>query len=117
MPAETTVRIFRFRAVDKNSFEAIRTGKKRVETRAATERYKNIQKGDMIECRCGALKFRKRITRVQLFRSVPAMLRVYDVHAINPDARSVTALNTMYDSFPRYREKIRKVGLVAFELK
>ena len=116
MPKESPVRILRLRRIDKDIFEAIRVGKKRIETRAATKRYQKIQQGNRLEFRCGRLKFQRRVIRVRIFKSIPALLRVYPIHSINPFVQTSTELRKLYYTFSGYREKIKKVGLVAFEL-
>lgn len=99
-------------------FDMIRTGKKRVETRAATEKYKNISIGDTIIFMCNAKKFTKTITKVSHFPSIRAMLRVYKIQDIEPLLRgSERELRAMYYSYPNYKEKIRKFGLIALEFK
>ncbi len=44
--------VFRFRTINKDIFEAIKSGKKKVETRAATEKYRNIKAGDTVKLVC-----------------------------------------------------------------
>jgi ASC-1-like (ASCH) protein len=107
----------KFRAVDRDIFEAIRSGKKKVETRAGTEKYKNIKPGDKIELICRYKKFEKEITKVQRFKTIRAMLKKYKPVQISPFCKTEGELRDMYYSFPEYKEKLRKYGLVAFELK
>lgn len=105
----------RFRAVDRDIFDAIRSGKKNVETRAATPKYAHMKKGEMLRFVCGAKKFEKRITRVAKFRTITGLLRHYKPEQINPKAHSKKEIEAMYVGFPGYREKLKKHGLVAFE--
>lgn len=114
MPSKTIK--LKFRAVNRDIFEAIRSGKKPVETRAATVRYCDIKAGDMVEFICGKDKFTKQVKRVEIFKSIGGLLKKYKPRDINPAASSKEDLEKMYYSFPGYREKISKFGLIAFEV-
>lgn len=109
--------VLRLRAADKEIFDAIKTGNKKVETRAATKKYKNIQAGDIVVFVCDKKKFRKTVKRVRHFRSVSAMLKVYKVKDIMPKLRTKKELEAAYHGYPHYREKIKRSGLVALEFK
>lgn len=106
----------RFRQVNEPIFEAIRSGKKKVETRAATMKYRNIKTGDTLVFVCGKKRFEKTIKRATIFKTIPAMLRVYRVSDIIPELSTAKELRDVYFSFPGYREKIKENGLIAFEL-
>jgi ASC-1-like (ASCH) protein len=106
----------RFRSTDKDIFDAILSGKKKVETRAATARYKGMNKGDKIVFVCGKNKFVKEIKKAQVFKSISSLLKKYKFKQINPSVKSEKELEAMYFSFPGYKEKIKKSGLVALEL-
>ncbi len=106
----------RFRAVNRGIFEAIRSGRKNVETRAATERYRGIVGGDTVVLVCGRDRCIKQVERVEYFRTFAAMLRRYAIHEINPNVTSAKELREMYSSFPGYREKVKKHGFIALEL-
>ena len=45
------------------------------------------------------------------------MLKKYKIEEINPFVKSEEELKKMYYSFPNYKEKIIKFGLVAFKFK
>lgn len=45
--------MLRFRAINRDTFQAIRVGTKKVETRAATIKYRDIKVGDVITFVCG----------------------------------------------------------------
>lgn len=107
----------RFRAINRDSFHAIQNGAKKVETRAATVRYRDITAGDVITFVCGREKFERRVKRVMLFKTISAMLKKYNVADIAPDFSTEKELRAKYNSFPGYREKIKKFGLIALELK
>ena len=106
----------RFRAVNKDIFEALRKGTKKIETRAGSPRYLGIQAGDVLVFVCGKNSFSKKVKSVRKFKSVKALHRVYKPVAINPKIRTVSESEQMYYSFPGYREKIKKYGILAFEL-
>lgn len=106
--------ILRFRPIDKDIFEALRGGKKKVETRAATEKYRRVQKDDALTFVYGSRRFQKRVASVRIFRSVRAMLQHYAPHNILPGATSPHDLYVMYKSFPLYPEKLKKFGIIAF---
>ncbi len=106
----------KFRAVNRDIFEAVRSGRKKIETRAATKKYAGIEAGDTVVLSCGRDRFEKRVTRAERFASVSAILRKYRPAAINPATRTAREARAMWSSFPGYKEKIRKCGLIAFHL-
>jgi len=106
----------RFRKINKDIFDAIKSGKKKVETRAATTRYLKIHAGDIVTFICGEKRFSKKITRVKIFKTIQSMLKQYKPKAINPKAKTPKDLLEIYYSFPGYKEKIKKYGIVALEL-
>lgn len=106
-----------FRAVNRDTFDFIREGAKRIETRAATEKYADIAKGDKIVFACGKEKFSKTVVKVEKFRSIAALYRKYKPHQINPTWKSQADGRKAWASFPNYPEKIRTYGLLALTLK
>jgi len=108
--------ILRFRQIDKRVFKDIKTGKKTVETRAATIKFKNIILGDIIVFVCGKEKFKKKVKRVQTFKSIFALLDEYKVKDIMPHLSSREELEKSYYKYPNYKEKIKKFGLIVLEL-
>lgn len=104
------------RTIDRNIFEAIRSGKKKVETRAAIPRYRNIGRGDIVVFTCGKDKYEKKVKQARVFKSITIMLNKYKVKLIAPGLSSVKELRNMYYSFPNYREKLKKFGIIAWEL-
>ncbi len=113
---EGKIHILRFGAVNRDIFNAIKNGKKKVETRAATKRYRGIRTGDKVRLICDTQKFEKTIKKVKTFKSIRTLLGNYTVNEIIPGANDETELRKVYYSFPGYREKIKKHGLIAFEL-
>ncbi|MCP6719656.1 MAG: hypothetical protein KJI71_05580 [Patescibacteria group bacterium] len=106
----------RFRAIDRDIFEAVREGRKKVETRAATTRFVNIEPGDTVKLVCGNDSFEKQVKRVEIFKTIDELLQRYKFKEINPLVSSEKELKEMYYSFSNYQEKIRKYGLIALEL-
>ncbi len=107
----------KFRAVNRDTFEFIRNGSKKVETRAATEKYQDIQKGDKIVFSCGRQKFFKKVIKVEKFRSIGALYKKYKPQQINPTWQTKADGRKAWASFPNYTQKIKKYGLIALTLK
>ncbi len=107
----------RFRAVNKDIFLDIKTGKKTVETRAASEKYSDIKDGDLIILVCGKDRFEKKIKRAKIFKTIGALLKVYSLKKIMPKINSEKEWRKALYTYPNYKEKIKKFGLIALELK
>ncbi len=108
--------ILRFRAVNKDVFDAIRNGKKKVETRAWTKHYASVKEGDTLVFKCDKSQFKKRVKSTRTFRSVEALVRKYRPKDINPSTNTLGELKSTYMTYPNYEEKIRRYGLIAWEL-
>ena len=106
----------RFRAVNKDIFEAIISGKKKIETRAATKKYRNVKAGDTIILVCGSKRINKKVSKVELFKSMATVLKKYKPENINPKTHTTKEVRDMWYSFPGYKEKIKKYGLIVFHL-
>jgi len=106
----------RFGAANKGIFDAIKNGAKKVETRAATIKFRNIKAGDSVVLSCGSQKFEKRVRSACIFKTVRAMLRKYKPKEINPATSTESELMDMYYGFPGYRDKIKRFGLITLEL-
>lgn len=109
--------LLRMRAENKDIFEAVKSGKKKLETRAATDRYRKIKKGDVLKFSCGKETFERSVSDVKLFKTIKSILKEYKPHEINPKNKTESEVIDMYYSFPKYKEKIKKFGLIALELK
>ncbi len=109
--------ILKLRSTDKEIFEAIKSGRKKVETRAATVRNVKIQAGDEILFVCGKQSLKKSITKAKKYKTIKAMLKDYKVKQIAPDLKTENELRDMYFAWPSYRDKIKEFGIVALELK
>ena len=108
--------ILRFREVDRDSLNNILRGKKTVETRAATTKFKNIQKGDMLVFVCGKNKAERLVKKVSLFKSIKDLFDAHPVSSVVPRTRSLKDAAKRFYSFPGYKEKIKKFGIIAFEI-
>jgi ASC-1-like (ASCH) protein len=104
----------RFRAIDKDNFLNIKGGLKSVETRAATAKYRAIQKGDVLEIVCGKQRIRKTVKRVRMFSSIGAMAKAVPFKKIMPGASSLIEIRKIYYGYPGYKEKLKKHGVIAF---
>jgi ASC-1-like (ASCH) protein len=100
---------------DRHIFDAIASGDKRIETRAATKRYNNLQPGEVITFSCGGDVIQKTVARVKKYDSIESMLKEIKPQDILPGA-STKDVEAMYHSFSGYRDKISRYGLVALEL-
>lgn len=109
--------VFRFRAVNKKIFLDIKSGKKTVETRAATEKYRNIKIGDMVILICGKERFEKKVKKAKIFKTIKSLIKAYPIKKIMPNLTTEKELEKAYYSYPDYKEKIKKFGLIALELK
>lgn len=104
------------REVDRKVFEAIRNGSKEIETRAAIEKYRKILKGDILNFVCGEDTLQKTVANVQIFDTISKLINEYDFKKIMPFVNSTEEMKEVYFSFPGYKEKIAKFGIIAFEL-
>jgi ASC-1-like (ASCH) protein len=105
-----------FAKINKDTFEMIRNGQKKIETRAYTVKYHEIKAGDTLVMSCDGEKFEKKVTKATCFLSISDLLATYPIEHINPTVHSEEELTKIYYSFPDYKEKIRDFGLLAFEL-
>ncbi len=107
---------FIFAHENKNSFDNIQSGRKTLETRAGSLKYQTIKVGDILVMYCDGERFEKKVTRVAHFDSIRDLLKVYSVKRINPDLDTEEELTYTYYSYPGYEERIKKFGMLVFEL-
>lgn len=105
-----------FREVNRDLFEAIRDGRKKIETRAGGKGYEKIRPGDAVELACGGDSFSRRIAGIKRFPDIVALLSEYDPKEINPACSSAKEIEEIYSSFPGYKERLEKYGLLVFRL-
>ncbi len=65
-------------------FEDLRTGRKSVETRAATVKYANLAEGDTLVFVCGDERFSKTIATVRRWPTIDAMTKEIPREAVMP---------------------------------
>lgn len=106
--------ILRFRAKDRGNFLEIKGGKKKIETRAATDKYRKILKGDTLVFTCGKERLEKKIKKVEIYRSLDAMFKAVNPKHIMPSVPTTTEMKKIYYSYPGYKEKLKEFGVIAF---
>ena len=95
----------------------IKSGKKKIETRAAIASYRKIKKGDTIVFVCGGKKIEKKVIQAVSYKSIGSLFKHYKVKDIFPSLTTINEAGKAYYSFPNYREKLKKYGLMAWKLK
>ncbi len=108
--------VLKFRKENKDIFDAILNGVKKIETRAGTAKYEKVKVRESIVFSCGKERFKKKVLSVEKFKTIEALVKKYKPLTINPNCKTLKELTAMYMSFPNYKEKIKKYGLLAFEL-
>jgi len=108
--------LLRFRVVDRDNFLEIKNGLKVVETRAATPKYREVKKGDILVIVCGKDRLEKKVKRARVFRSIGTMVKVIPHKKIMPSIKSLSDLRQVYYGYPGYREKLKKYGVIAFDI-
>ncbi|MDB5194669.1 MAG: hypothetical protein JWN50_683 [Parcubacteria group bacterium] len=106
--------IIRFRARDKFNFDEVVEDLKKVETRAATDKYRKITKGDILVFVCGKNRLEKKIKKVELFKTLDAMYRKINYKKIMPSQPSAAAAKRVNESYPGYKEKLKAFGVIAY---
>ena len=106
----------KFRAVDRDIFEAIKSGRKTVETRAATPKYRQIKRGDVLRFTCGQDQYEKRVKSVRHFAGLDELVKVGWLPRVLPGETTLKAAEKRIFSFTGYREKISEYGLLGFTL-
>jgi ASC-1-like (ASCH) protein len=106
----------RFRVVDRDKFNEISTGKKSIETRAATIKYKKVKVGDRLTIICGSDQIVKEVVRIEHYRSIEDMFKKINYSKILPSVKSAKEAIRVFYSFPDYKIKIKQYGILAFYL-
>lgn len=104
-----------FEEKDRARFEEVRSGSKRIETRAMDERYRSIVADDEIVFVCGDDRFTKRVNKVYLWPTVEAMLAEVPIEIVMPGLLTVQEVYDRFSSYPSYFERIEKGGILGFE--
>ena len=108
--------LLKIREADKIFLDAIKDGRKTIETRAATPQYRKIERGDRLIFQCGKRKIEKKVKEIYLFKNIDELLDKFNLGDIMPHISSRDEAKKAWYSFPGYREKIAKYGLVAWIL-
>lgn len=108
--------ILTIRETDWRIFELIKVGKKTIDTRAATDKYQRIRAGDILVFKCGKDRLEKVVVKVHHLRDIKDLIQSLDLRKIMPFVSSIRQAKQIWYSFPNYREKIKRYGLVAFEI-
>ena len=110
-------RVLRIREEDRAIFAALVDGSKRIETRAASPKYRDLKEGDTLIFSCGADRLETTIARAYRWPSIVAMFGDIAYTDVFPDAVSVDDAASRWDAFPGDAEKIRAYGLVGWEMR
>ena len=105
-----------FQEANRNTFEFIKNGTKKVETRAGNPEYLTIKAGDTIEFSCGADTVVRTVKKVSHAETVEHLFFMFKSQDINPEAYSYDELRARYASYPGYPERIKQYGILAFTL-
>lgn len=111
-----TVHTLPFLPKHRKTFELVRSGEKKIETRAGSELYFKIQPGDSIKFICEDESFVRTVSKVTHFKSLERLLQEYHPNEIHPGIDSRDQLIEKYYYYPGYRERIAKFGVLVFEL-
>lgn len=98
------------------TFHLIKSGAKKIETRAGSEEYLKIKVGDQIRFSCGIENCIRTVKHVDHFKSLVELLNRYNFATIHPGITSRDELMRQYMGFPGYTERINRYGILVFEL-
>ena len=116
MEKKNKIYTLRFAAINTQTWDFIKNGKKKIETRANTIKYASAAAGDTLILSCAGKKFKKKVKKVTRFKSIGALLKVYAPESINPGIYTRVETEAIYARYPGYSEKIKEFGIIAFEL-
>ena len=105
-----------FLEVHRRTFDLIREGKKKIETRAGNPEYFQIREGDNIEFSCGDEKIIKRVKKISHYKNLDDLFTVYKPYEINSEVSSYDETRKRYATFPGYEQRIKEYGILVFEL-
>lgn len=99
-------------------FDLIKAGKKTVEGRIATEKFNNIQIGDLIVFinSLTAEELLCCVTRFSHYHTFQEMLAHEGVENCLPGATSTQEGVTIYENLPGYKEKVTIFGVIAITI-
>ncbi len=108
--------IMPIRKQDKFFFDAIKKGLKKIETRAGSPAYLKIKERDLLIFSCSGKRIKKQIKKIYYFKTLDDLLGQYDFKEIMPLASSREESIKIWYSFPGYKERLKKYGIIAFIL-
>lgn len=106
--------VLKFRASDKAEFMTILDGRKTVESRAATPKYRKVAVGDELVIRCGKDTITKVVKRVEIYPSIDELVAAVGLRNVMPLVENIEQAKQEWYSYPGYRDKIAQHGLVAW---
>jgi ASC-1-like (ASCH) protein len=109
-------RVLRFNKINYPTFENIKKSIKKVETRAYTVKYFSIKAGDTLVLVCDKERIEKRVKKVTHFKTLKALFNKYKIKDVMPEISSFKEAEAVYYQYPGYKEKIKKFGILAFEI-
>jgi len=65
---------------------------------------------------CGEERFKKKVKKARIFKSIKALLKIYPLKKIMPGLTTEKEWRQELYNYPDYKEKIQKHGIVALEL-
>lgn len=104
------------RKQDMAFFDAISDGSKKIETRAGSPAYSRIKEGDVLVFSCFGKKIKKIAQKIHHFKSVEELLKNFNFKEIMPLASSKEEAIKTWHSFPKYKERLIKYGILVFIL-
>jgi len=106
--------VLRIRKIDKIIFDSIKNKKKTIETRAGTDKFRKIKKGDILIFLCEGRRMERQVKKVELFENIDKMLKKIDFKEVMPFVNSIDEMKKVCYSFSGYKEEIKEFGLVGF---
>ncbi|KKW18954.1 MAG: hypothetical protein UY61_C0072G0005 [Candidatus Adlerbacteria bacterium GW2011_GWC1_50_9] len=113
--------ILRIRAENRIIFNQIKSGRKKVETRAfgftkTGKNFRSVQKGDTLLFMCSRARLRKKVKKIKKFRTIDVFFEKVNQKLVWPhlERRTLSEIKKQYYAYPGYKERIWKHGLVAF---
>ena len=85
---------------NKRIFEALRDGRKKIETRAGSQQYLEIKADDTIEFSCAAEKFSRIVKKISHYKNLDDLFDTYTPNEINPEINSYDELKKCMRHFP-----------------
>lgn len=108
--------VLKIRKTDSKFLDLLKSGQKTIETRAATKKLQKIKVGDLLKFVCGKKSIEKKVLEIQHFKTINVLLNNLDLRKIMPHVSSPEQAKQIWFSFPNYKKKIQKYGLLAFKL-